>query len=97
MPEGLQERGADYLVSQRNDDGGWGGCAGVPSSVEETALAVAALAGWHDGAAAAGRAWLEQALAQPVEPTPIGLYFASLWYYEARYPELFALDALRDG
>ncbi len=94
LPTGLSERGMAYLRAQQNEDGGWGGCRDVPSSVEETALAVAALAG--DQAAQAGKAWLERALEEPVAPTPIGLYFASLWYYEDRYPDLFALAALRD-
>lgn len=98
LPSSMLADGVSNLLSQANEDGGWGGCRGVPSSVEETALAVAALAGWPDSdeVVAAGRAWLEQALAATVEPTPIGLYFASLWYYEARYPELFALAALGD-
>lgn len=91
LPDGLLDRGTAYLQAQQNEDGGWGGRRGVPSSVEETALAVTALAGDRRG-----RAWLEQALAKPVAPTPIGLYFASLWYYETRYPGLFALAALRD-
>lgn len=91
----MRQRGVDWLRSQVNGDGGWGGCQGVPSSVEETALAVAALNVCPE--AEAGRAWLERAYRNPPEPTPIGLYFASLWYFEARYPDLFALPALRDA
>src|SRR5262249_58638605 len=36
-------RGVAWLLSAQNADGGWGGAAGVPSSVEETALAVEVL------------------------------------------------------
>ncbi|MFW6161766.1 MAG: prenyltransferase/squalene oxidase repeat-containing protein [Planctomycetota bacterium] len=37
-------RGVRWLLSAQNADGGWGGAPGVPGSVEETALAVDALA-----------------------------------------------------
>src|SRR5262249_9402660 len=36
-------RGVRWLLDNQNDDGGWGGCKGTPSSVEETALAVEVL------------------------------------------------------
>lgn len=38
-------RATEWLLSVRNTDGGWGGAKSVNSSVEETALAVDALAG----------------------------------------------------
>ena len=38
------ERGARWLLSAQNADGGWGGTPGVVSSIEETSLAVDALA-----------------------------------------------------
>jgi squalene-hopene/tetraprenyl-beta-curcumene cyclase len=28
------------------------------------------------------------------EPSPIGLYFAKLWYYEKLYPLIFTVSAL---
>ena len=40
---GLIEAGGAWLAGVRNDDGGWGGDAGIPSTVEETAQAVGAL------------------------------------------------------
>lgn len=32
---------------------------------------------------------------QEIKPSPIGLYFASLWYYEELYPWIFAVSALQ--
>jgi squalene-hopene/tetraprenyl-beta-curcumene cyclase len=29
-------------------------------------------------------------------PTPIGFYFASLWYFEELYPVLFAVSAVQN-
>ena len=36
-------RGVAWLLAAQNADGGWGGAAGTPSSIEETALAVEVL------------------------------------------------------
>ena len=90
--------GRRWLVSAQNPDGGWGG-GGPPSSVEETALALEALAGRPDAAAAAierGVAWLDRATGGGArfEPAPIGLYFARLWYSERLYPLVFPVAAL---
>jgi len=38
-------RAVEYLLSAAGGDGGWGGAAGLPPSIEETALAVEALGG----------------------------------------------------
>jgi squalene-hopene/tetraprenyl-beta-curcumene cyclase len=92
-------RGARWLLSAQNTDGGWGGAAGVPSSMEETALAVEVLLDAGPEAKAAvnkGLAWLvEQVETGGLEnPTPIGFYFAKLWYFEKLYPIIFAVAAL---
>ncbi len=29
-----------------------------------------------------------------LEPAPVGLYFARLWYYEKLYPLIYSLSAL---
>jgi len=98
---GMIARGAGWLVRARNDDGGWGGAPGVPSSVEETALAVDALAAagmpGPDARAAieAGLEWLVgRVRGEAPSPTPIGLYFARLWYFERLYPLVFTVSAL---
>jgi squalene-hopene/tetraprenyl-beta-curcumene cyclase len=94
-------RGAGWLVQVQNPDGGWGGAAGVPSSIEETALAVDALAGWADDAdsRAACHHGCAHLVAQVREgelshPAPIGLYFAHLWYAERLYPVIWTVSAL---
>lgn len=94
----LYERGRQFLTKQQNRDGGWGGGAGVPSTVEETALALEALAEPSESSPviANGLNWLVQAIEAGLhrEATPIGLYFARLWYFERLYPLIFSVGAL---
>jgi squalene-hopene/tetraprenyl-beta-curcumene cyclase len=94
-------RGVRFLLRARYDDGGWGGAEGVPSSVEETALAVAALSYWREDRAVAeaverGARYLVERVEDGTwaQPRPIGLYFASLWYAEEMYPLLWTVEAL---
>ncbi len=90
-------RGAAWIASSQNDDGGWGGVRGVPSSVEETALAIEALAGTsHADSVERGAAWLVGRVESGVwrEPAPIGFYFARLWYHERLYPLIWTVAAL---
>jgi squalene-hopene/tetraprenyl-beta-curcumene cyclase len=98
-------RGVAWLLSAQNADGGWGGAVHTPSSIEETALAVEVLLdapgvdtpGSPQGAAVNnGLAWLvQQVEAGGLDrPTPIGFYFAKLWYYEKLYPIIFTVAAL---
>jgi squalene-hopene/tetraprenyl-beta-curcumene cyclase len=90
------ERGSAWLVRAQNADGGWGRDAQGESTVEETGLALAALAGRVDEETLArGVRWLDRRLqAGKMAPAPIGLYFSSLWYSERLYPVLFALFGL---
>jgi len=99
------ERGGRWLLSAQNDDGGGGGSACVASSIEETALAVEALAAACSlcvdpspvaQSARRGADWLiaHTHHGSYLPASPIGLYFASLWYSEELYPILFALAAL---
>ncbi len=67
-------------------------------SIEETALAVEALAEVPEqvAALARGREKLLQLTAAEAwrMPSPIGLYFARLWYFERLYPLIFATSAV---
>jgi squalene-hopene/tetraprenyl-beta-curcumene cyclase len=94
----MLEGGVGYLLSARNPDGGWGGAQGVVSTVEETALAVSALAatGAVNDALAAGVRYLMERVesGEWTTPAPIGLYFSSLWYSEELYPVIWCLEAL---
>lgn len=94
------QRGIRWLLDNQNDDGGWGGMRGTPSSVEETALAVEVLL---DLAPPEARPQVDRGieyLVQRVEtgglydPTPIGFYFAKLWYFEKMYPIVWSVAAL---
>ena len=92
-------RGIQWLMSNQNDDGGWSGRKGLPSSTEETALAVEALAGISDADSVviSGANWLVVKVqdGSVADPSPIGFYFAKLWYFERLYPIIFAAGALR--
>jgi squalene-hopene/tetraprenyl-beta-curcumene cyclase len=91
------QRGFRWLRNAQNEDGGWGGCQGAPSSIEETSLAVQALAQTSSREAIdRGVAWLVRSTdsGRKIEPAPIGLYFARLWYYEELYPLIFSIAAL---
>ncbi|MCP4788345.1 MAG: squalene--hopene cyclase [Fuerstiella sp.] len=92
-------RGVQWLISNQNDDGGWSGRKGLPSSTEETALAVEALAGVPDADSAviSGANWLVGKVqdGSVADPSPIGFYFAKLWYFERLYPIIFATGALQ--
>lgn len=86
-----------WLLQAQNEDGGWGGCRGTPSSIEETSLALQALAQTPAREAVErGIGWLVRATdcGRSVQPAPIGLYFARLWYYEELYPLIFSIAAL---
>jgi squalene-hopene/tetraprenyl-beta-curcumene cyclase len=92
-------RGVAWLLAAQNADGGWGGGANTPSSIEETALAVEVLldAGPSaEGAVERGLAWLIERIEAGglKQPTPIGFYFAKLWYFEKLYPIIFSVAAL---
>jgi hypothetical protein len=92
----VTERGRYFLRQAQNPDGSWGGDAGVPGTMEETALALGALAGKEDLASCTRAVrWLDQQYSNrgPVA-SPIGLYFASLWYDEDLYPHTAYLEGI---
>jgi squalene-hopene/tetraprenyl-beta-curcumene cyclase len=90
-----------YLLRIQKPDGSWGGDAHAEATVEETALSVAALAAWGKApeiapALSRGLNYLSDRVEDGTftMPSPIGLYFASLWYSEALYPVIWTLEAL---
>jgi squalene-hopene/tetraprenyl-beta-curcumene cyclase len=103
----LDRRGAEWLLAAAGPDGGFGGGPGLDPSIEETAIAAEALARVALEADAAdlrhraGRAvdhavrWLvaHTAGATRFPASPIGLYFAKLWYFEDLYPLVFTVAA----
>lgn len=97
LPRGMEERAAAFLIERQDSAGGWSGAQHGPPSVEETALALEALAGTaHTGVVDAGVAWLCDRFEHGTwrEPVPIGFYFAKLWYHERLYPLIFTVGAL---
>ncbi|MFN9270314.1 MAG: prenyltransferase/squalene oxidase repeat-containing protein, partial [Planctomycetaceae bacterium] len=103
--EELMVRGAAWLAGCQNSDGGFGGGGGTRSTLEETGLALEALCSLPVAARIsprvihAGIAWLTEAVERGAwrEPSPIGFYFAKLWYFERLYPLVFSLAALRQA
>ena len=116
-------RAVDWLLAAQRPGGGWGAGHETPPSIEETALAVEALAdivraglpatsadaapGEHPlvelvdyekirNAVSRGVAWLIDAThrGRHFDPSPIGFYFAKLWYFEKLYPMVFTVAAL---
>lgn len=100
--------GLRCLCDHQNSDGGWGGGDSVSwndsrlgtSSVEETALCTELLLDHCEpgsqAAADRGLDWLSLAIetGNVHHPTPIGFYFAKLWYHEKLYPLVFATAVL---
>lgn len=105
-----------WLIHAQNNDGGWGAAKAIDSSIEETSLALDALASFVNQlntnpelqsstlpnikqlrlAISMGSAWLiEKINNQDITASPIGLYFAKLWYSEELYPVIFALSAIK--
>jgi squalene-hopene/tetraprenyl-beta-curcumene cyclase len=82
-----------WLVQAQNSDGSWG----IKGSIEETAVAIAALEG-HP-CTARGLDWLKQQTRDGTDfpASPIGLYFARLWYHERLYPMVWTLGTERRG
>lgn len=104
------DKGFKFLRNSQNPDNGWGVkikssesitsetvALSFQSSIEETALAVAALASSKDPAdkiaVQEGMEYIKSESKNEFKPSPIGLYFASLWYSEELYPIIFAMQA----
>ncbi|HAX93493.1 MAG TPA: squalene--hopene cyclase [Bacteroidales bacterium] len=89
----MMARARDYLLKQQNIDGSWGGKSGIEGSVEETSLAISALAKVYPEESSRGINWLFDR--NNINAAPIGLYFAMLWYDEELYPLIYHVEALR--
>jgi Squalene cyclase len=88
--------GCNYLISVQNADGRWGGGAEIAGSIEETALSITAICrhGFQEESQK-GLDWLaKKTKSDGLVASPIGLYFASLWYDEELYPLTAYLECL---
>jgi squalene-hopene/tetraprenyl-beta-curcumene cyclase len=99
VPPQMVARGRDALAAMQQADGGWsgGGGSGLPCSVEETGLALEALAGTEKtGAVDRATQWLVEQVENGhwTQPAPVGFYFARLWYFEKLYPQLATVAGL---
>lgn len=95
------DRGINWLHANQHADGGWGGLCPEDASIEETALALDALASLPAGKTSEtilerGARWLVMATESGTRfpASPIGFYFAKLWYYEDLYPVVWTVSAL---
>ena len=92
------QKAVRWLLENQNVDGGWSARRGLESSVEETGLALDSLVRFANARPAIDRAayWLSVRVNEGTvdQPTPIGFYFARLWYFEDLYPIIFAAAGL---
>ena len=98
LDESVPQSAIAWLADVQNSDGGWGGAKNTPSSTEETALAVEALLPLrkYKESCDRGLEWLVERVESGTfrNPSPIGLYFAKLWYFERLYPIIFTVSVL---
>jgi squalene-hopene/tetraprenyl-beta-curcumene cyclase len=97
VPESL-----DWLLQQQHADGSWGGTAVENSSIEETAVALEVVSRAYCAGLLQDLAPIQKAIlallhktqqGTAFKPSPIGLYFARLWYHEQLYPVIWSLSA----
>ena len=92
-------KGCEALTAMQQPEGGWSGSGarGLPCSLEETGMAVEALAGTaRTGAVDRGTRWLVERVERGEwkVAAPVGFYFAKLWYFERLYPQLATVAGL---
>lgn len=92
----ILSRSQKFLLKQQNEDGSWGGQLAIRGTIEESALAIAALNEEDQEAIQRGFKWLDdEIITNGFRSGPIGLYFAMLWYDEKLYPLIYYIEALR--
>ena len=103
--EDIIAHSVEWLLKAQNRDHGWGGDIGLPTTIEETALALNALGGLEKRNPRMEEAY-SKGVARLIEltdgcallpSTPIGLYFSMLWYSEQLYPLIFTVSALKSA
>ncbi|MGZ2371259.1 prenyltransferase/squalene oxidase repeat-containing protein [Ancylomarina sp. YFZ004] len=98
--DAMMAKAIRFLSMTQHHRGGWGGDKDLPPSIEETSLALRAMAACgKDSLAQRAVECLLEIIPEnldDIKATPIGLYFASLWYYEDMYPLVFACSALKE-
>ena len=109
LPTTAFRQGIEWLISAQNTDGSWGHAGLETGSIEETTLALQTLANLVcpgpvvgdvnaiESAIARGAEWFLARVESGTwrEPSPIGFYFAKLWYFDRLYPMIFTVGALR--
>lgn len=94
-----------FLLRSQKKDGSWGGFSDTdtasPGSIEETAVVVEVLLDLCVDEVQKQQIWnavvwliLSVENNKFKDPTPIGFYFAKLWYFEKLYPIIFTVAAL---
>lgn len=108
-PRDALQHAIQWLIERQQPDGRWSHAASTHAGVEQTALALEALAASRNAflidheslhtALQKGFSWLIEAVLTDRyrESSPIGFYFAKLWYYERLYPLTFTAAALARG
>jgi len=85
----------EFLIHNQNQDGSWGPQKGIMGSYEETTISMTALMDKASQSVQMGMEWIQKEwTAEGIYATPIGLYFASLWYDEKLYPLIYSVEAL---
>jgi hypothetical protein len=93
--DGMLLKSRSYIINQQNQDGSWGAIRGVNGTIEETSLSIGFLADVDVDVCTKGIGWIERTIGEKgLFSSPIGLYFASLWYDEKMYPIIYYLEAL---
>ncbi|MCF6313105.1 MAG: hypothetical protein L3J39_11695 [Verrucomicrobiales bacterium] len=104
----MRQRALAWLQKNQNPDGGWGGGSDTPSSIEESALALDALCvnfkhienptQARKSIQAASESLMQlTSQGKQFPATPIGFYFAKLWYHEKIYPLVWSVSALQQA